>query len=214
MENIDYSLYLVTDRDLSKGRSLQDVIKAAVKGGVTIVQLREKECSTREFLEIAQDVSNFLKPLNIPLIINDRIDIALAVKADGLHIGQSDMPYELARKLMGPDAIIGLSVESVQDALDAEKLDVDYLGLSPIYSTPTKTDIYHELGLDGIRDIRKISRHPLVAIGGINKANTAEIIASGSDGIAVVSAICSADDPAVAAQDLLEQITLGKNEIK
>ncbi len=210
MKNIDYSLYLVTDRKLSKGRSLQAVIKAAIKGGTSIVQLREKDCTTREFLEIAQDVKNFCSPLGIPLIINDRIDIALAVGAEGLHIGQSDMPYKTARKLMGPDAIIGLSVENIQDALDAEKLNVDYLGLSPIYSTPTKTDIHHELGLEGIREIRKISRHPLVAIGGINKKNTAEIIAAGSDGIAVVSAICSADDPELASRELLKEVKKGR----
>jgi thiamine-phosphate pyrophosphorylase len=210
MQNIDYSLYLVTDRDLSKGRSLQEIIRSAVAGGVTIVQLREKDCTTREFLKIAQEVKDFCKPLGVPLIINDRVDIALAVNADGLHIGQSDMPYEIARKLMGPNAIIGLSVESVQDALDAEKMDVDYLGLSPIYSTPTKTDIHHELGLEGIRTIRKISRHPLIAIGGINIENAADIIAAGSDGIAVVSAICSAVDPKLASQELMEQIKIGK----
>lgn len=210
MKNIDYSLYLVTVRDLSKGRSLQEIIKSAVEGGVTIVQLREKKCTSREFLKLAQEIKDFCTPLGIPLIINDRVDIALAVKADGLHIGQSDMPYEIVRELMGPDAIIGLSVESVQDAIDAEKLDVDYLGLSPIYSTPTKTDIHHELGLEGIRKIRKISRHPLVAIGGINKENTAEIIAAGSDGIAVVSAICSAEDPKLASQELLEQVKIGR----
>lgn len=214
MKNIDYSLYLVTDRALSKGRSLLEIIKSAVEGGVTIVQLREKDCSTREFLKIAQEVKDLCSPLGVPLIINDRVDIALAVGAEGLHIGQSDMPYEIARKLMGPSAIIGLSVENVQDALNAEKIDVDYLGLSPIYSTPTKIDIHHELGLEGIREIRKISRHPLIAIGGVNIHNTAEIIAAGSDGIAVVSAICSAEDPRSASQKLLAQVKLGKNEIK
>ncbi|MFA6617786.1 MAG: thiamine phosphate synthase [Candidatus Neomarinimicrobiota bacterium] len=210
MKNIDYSLYLVTDRALSKGRSLFEIIKSAVKGGVTVVQLREKDCSTREFLEIAQEVKNFCSPLGVPLIINDRVDIALAVAAEGLHIGQSDMPYEIARKLMGSDAIIGLSVESVEDALEAEKMDVDYLGLSPIYSTATKTDIDHELGLEGIREIRKISRHPLIAIGGINLDNIAKIIAAGADGIAVVSAICSAEDPKAASQELLKQVKSGK----
>jgi len=210
MKNINYDLYLVTDRELSLGRSLVEVIKAAVDGGVTIVQLREKDCTTRDFLQVAQEVAGFLKPLNIPLIINDRVDIALAVGADGLHIGQSDMPYEIARKLMGADAIIGLSVENVQDAIEAEELDVDYLGLSPIFSTPTKTDIKHELGLEGIRKIKEISRHKLVAIGGINLSNTKAIIAAGADGIAVVSAICSADDPKKAAEELLEEVVAGK----
>lgn len=210
MKNINYDLYLVTDRELSLGRSLVEVIKAAVEGGVTIVQLREKDCTTRDFLQVAQEVAGFLKPLNIPLIINDRVDIALAVGADGLHIGQSDMPYEIARKLMGSEAIIGLSVENMQDALDAEALEVDYLGLSPIFSTPTKTDIHHELGLEGIREIKQISRHKLVAIGGINLANTKEIIAAGADGIAVVSAICSADDPKKSAEELLKEVVAGK----
>lgn len=213
MHEIDYSLYLVTDRVLSRGRDLISIIRESIEGGVSIVQLREKDCSTREFYQIAREVSDYLKPLKVPLIINDRLDIALAVKAEGLHIGQSDLPYNKARELMGTDAIIGLSVESLEDALEAEKLDVDYLGLSPVFTTPTKEELTHQLGLEGVRAIKKASRHKLVAIGGIHPDNCAEIIRAGADGVAVVSAICSADSPLAAAQELLREVQKGKQEI-
>lgn len=213
-KELNFELYLVTDRKLSKGRKLEDIVTSAVNGGATIIQLREKECSTREFIEFGKKIRAILKSKNIPLIINDRIDIALAVKADGVHIGKNDMFYQTARDILGKDAIIGLSVESVQDAIEAEKFDVDYLGLSPIYSTPTKTDIQHELGLEGIREIRKISKHKLVAIGGIKTYNTKEIIQAGADGIAVVSAICSAEDPENSARELREIVRNALKERK
>jgi thiamine-phosphate pyrophosphorylase len=205
-------IYLVTDRELSRGRPIEEIVAAAVRGGVTIVQLREKECSTREFIRLAERVKRILVPRNIPLIINDRIDIALAVDADGVHIGQNDMPYNIARALLGTDKIIGLSVESVADARDAEFLDVDYLGVSPIYFTPTKTDLKHELGLDGLRQIKSFSRHPLVGIGGLNAENVADLIKSGADGIAVVSAICSADNPEKATRELAQIVASAKAE--
>lgn len=203
-QEIDYSLYLVTDRSLTLGRDLLFVIEEAILGGVTVVQLREKNCSSREFYDIALEVATLTKKHGIPLIINDRMDIALAVKAEGLHIGQSDLPYAIAREIMGSDAIIGLSVETVQDAIDAESLDVDYLGISPVFSTTTKTDTAQPLGYEGIRKIKSISSHKLVAIGGVNLANTANMINAGADGIAVVSAICSADSPKQASQLLIE----------
>ncbi|MBQ1936297.1 MAG: thiamine phosphate synthase, partial [Bacteroidales bacterium] len=139
-KNVDLSLYLVTDRDLSLGRSLEEVVSEAVAGGVTVVQLREKDASTGEFVELARRMMDMLNPLGVPLIINDRVDVALAVDADGVHIGQSDMKYEDARRLLGPDKIIGLSVESFEDIEAANALDVDYVGISPVYGTPTKTD--------------------------------------------------------------------------
>lgn len=194
-------LHLVTDRSLTLGRSLIDIIRAAVAGGVSAVQLREKSCSTREFIELAQLAAKELHG-RVPLIINDRIDVALAIGADGIHIGQSDMPYEMARKLMGPQALIGLSVETVEQAKEAECLNVDYLGLSPVFTTSTKSDIAPPLGLAGVRRIRAESRHRLVAIGGINQDNAVEVVSAGADGLAVVSAICSANDPQAAAQKL------------
>nr|WP_297163958.1 thiamine phosphate synthase [uncultured Dysgonomonas sp.] len=202
MKLFDLSLYLVTDRSLSLGRSLESVVAQAVEGGVTMVQLREKDCSTLEFYEQAILLKKCLHPYNIPLIINDRLDIALACDAEGLHIGQSDMPYDIARKLLGRDKIIGLSVECIQDAVNANELDVDYIGISPVFGTPTKTDTAPALGLNGVQEIVKISRHPAVGIGGINKTNAAEVISAGAEGISVVSAIMSAIDPKESALEL------------
>lgn len=199
-------LYLVTDRSLSSGRSLEEVVSEAVAGGVTMVQLREKDASTGEFVELAFRLKEILKPYNVPLIINDRVDVALAVDAEGLHIGQSDMPYEIARILLGPDKIIGLSVENMDDLLEANRLDVDYVGISPVYGTPTKTDTAEPFGLEGLRRAVALSDHPTVAIGGMNAGTIADVIAAGTDGVAVVSAICSADSPRSAAKELLEII--------
>ena len=195
-------LYLVTDRDLSLGRSLEEVVSEAVKGGVTIVQLREKEASTGEFVALARRLMSILKPLGIPLIINDRVDVALAVDADGVHIGQSDMAYADARRLLGPDKIIGLSVESLEDLEAANALDVDYVGISPVYGTPTKTDTAEPFGLEGLRKAVEMSVHPTVAIGGMNARTIGEVMETGADGVAVVSAICSAEDISKAAKEL------------
>lgn len=199
---IDYSLYLVTDRSLSKGRSTAEIVAAAVAGGVSCIQLREKSCGTREFLNEALALQPLLKSRNIPLIINDRLDIALAIEADGVHLGQSDMPIGMARKIAGDSLIIGISAESVDDALRAEQEGADYLGISPVFSTPTKTDIAPPLGLEGVRQIRALVDIPLVGIGGINSDNAESVLAAGADGIAVVSAIVSAADPAGAAKKL------------
>ena len=207
LTNIDYSLYLVTDRDLARGRSTFEIVKAAVDGGVTVVQLREKHCSTREFIEQALAIKKFLKARKVPLIINDRLDVAQAVKADGVHLGQTDMPLEMAKDILGDSMLIGISAESLEDAIAAEKGGADYLGVSPIYATPTKTDTAPPLGLAGLREIRKAVSLSLVGIGGLNKENSAEAIRSGADGVAVVSAIVAADDPKAAAIELKQVIT-------
>lgn len=212
MNPFDLSLYLVTDRTLSLGRPLEFVVEEAVKGGVTLVQLREKDSSSNEFYRQALILKKCLQPYRIPLIINDRLDIALACDADGLHIGQSDLPYEVARKILGKDKIIGLSVENEQDALRANQLEVDYIGISPVFDTRTKTDTARALGLAGVREITRLSRHPSVGIGGINEMNASDIIRSGSDGVAVVSAIMSAMDPKQAAAQLLALVKQSKKE--
>jgi len=211
MLSFDLSLYLVTDRSLSLGRPLETVVEEAVKGGVTMVQLREKDASTQDFYNMAMRLKSILKPCNVPLIINDRLDIALACDAEGLHIGQKDMPYTVARKLLGKDKIIGLSVESVEDAIEANNLDVDYIGISPVFSTLTKTDTATALGLEGIREITRISGHPGVGIGGINQTNAQDIIQAGANGISVVSAIMSAPDPRQSARQLKEIVNRSKN---
>lgn len=195
-------VYLVTDRGLCRNRSIGDIVLQAVQGGAAYVQLREKELSTREFVEEALAVKKLLAPRRVPLIINNRIDVALACNAEGIHIGQEDMPYDLARRLMGRKTIIGLSVETWQDVLDSQKLDIDYIGVSPVFATPTKTDTKAPWGLDGLRKIKAFSRHPLVAIGGINETNARDIVEAGAQCLAVVSAVCSADDPARAAAKL------------
>ena len=195
-------LYLVTDRSLSLGRSLEEVVSEAVAGGVTMVQLREKEASTGEFIELASRLKKILEPHKIPLIINDRVDVALAVDADGVHIGQSDMPYEQARKLLGPHKIIGLSVENRTELIKANELDVDYIGISPVYGTPTKTDTAQPFGLEGLRKAVEQSVHPTVAIGGMNARTIPDVMLAGADGVAVVSAICSAPSPRMASMEL------------
>lgn len=208
----DLSLYLVTDRDLSLGRSLVTIVDEAIKGGVTMVQLREKACSTDEFITLAKQVKQLLANTNIPLIINDNIEVALAVAAEGLHIGQGDIPYPEARKIMGPKAIIGLSVENNQQAKEANSWDVDYIGISPVFLTSTKIDTAPALGLDGIANIKKLCSHPTVAIGGINMQNIASVISAGADGVAVVSAICSATNPKEAALKLFNEVLTAKQK--
>ncbi len=202
----DLKLYLVTDRALSLGRDIAWIVEEAVKGGVTMVQLREKDCSTRDFIELATGLKEKLRPFNVPLIINDRIDVALASDADGVHIGQSDMPYHMARKILGKNKIIGLSVETMDQVLEANNLDVDYIGISPVFSTPTKTDTFQPFGLDGVAKVMDISKHPAVAIGGINNSNVKDIFNAGANGVAVVSAICSADNPKTATEELVKLI--------
>ncbi len=195
-------IYLVTDRSLCGQRSLDEIVLQAAGAGAAYVQLREKDVSTSFFVREAKRIKKLLSPYKIPLIINDRVDVALACGAEGVHIGQEDMPFTVARKLMGPAAIIGLSVEDWGDVEESQKLDVDYIGVSPIFPTPTKTDTKGAWGLSGLTRIKAFSRHPLVAIGGINESNAREVLAAGADCIAVVSAICAASDPASATRNL------------
>ena len=206
----DLSLYLVTDRRLASPLSLEALVRAALRGGVTAVQLREKECSTRDFVGLARALKAILPRAGVPLIINDRVDVALAACADGVHIGQSDMEYRDARRLLGPDAIIGLSVETAGQAERAASLDVDYLGAGPIFPTPTKTDAAPAWGIEGLAALRRASRHVLVAIGGVNRGNAGDVIRAGADGIAVVSAICWAIDPEQSARELSDAISAAR----
>ena len=197
-------LYLVTDQASLRGRALADVVLAAVQGGVSCVQLREKSLCTRDFVTLAIAMQELLAPLAVPLIINDRIDVALACGAQGVHLGQSDMPAALARRLLPPHVFIGLSVETRDDVTHASRLPVDYLGVSPIYPTPTKTDTAEPWGLDGLRQVRAMTDLPLVAIGGIQLTLAHEVLQAGADGLAVVRALCSADDPAAVARSFCQ----------
>lgn len=195
-------LYLVTDQGLMRDRPLADVVAEAVQGGVSCVQLREKQLGTREFLAQALILKALLAPQGIPLVINDRIDIALACGADGVHLGQNDLPADEARKLLPPGVFIGWSVESMDDVRQSAALPVDYLGVSPVFSTPTKTDTKDPWGLEGLAVVRAATRLPLVAVGGIHAGNAREVLRAGADGLAVVSALCAADDPRAAAATL------------
>ena len=203
-----HGLYFVTDRGLCGKKPLEAVVIEAVKGGAAYVQLREKDVSTGFFLEEAKRIKKLLEQYRVPLIINDRVDVALACGAEGVHIGQEDMPYEIVRKLMGQKAIIGLSVETWEDVKASQKMDVNYIGVSPVFSTPTKTDTKGAWGLEGLAKIKAFSRHPLVAIGGINESNVREVVKAGADCIAVVSAICASPYPEAAARRINEMINL------
>lgn len=208
----DLSLYLVTDRSLSGGRDMAWIVAEAARGGVTMVQLREKDCSTNEFIALAYELKTVLSPFGIPLIINDRIDVALAVDADGVHIGQSDMPYDIARALMGKNKIIGLSVETMDEVVAANDMDVDYIGISPVFATPTKTDTLKPFGLDGIDDVVRCSRHRCVAIGGMNRETVGEVIRRGVEGVAVVSAIVSAPSPRESSAELKDIVQRNRSD--
>jgi thiamine-phosphate pyrophosphorylase len=199
---VNLALYLVTDRSWLHGRSLTQLVEAAVRGGVTAVQLREKALGTRAFLAQARALKSLLAPLGVPLVINDRVDIALACDADGVHLGQDDMPLEDARRLLPSKVFLGLSVETMAQVHAAAALPVDYLGVSPLFATATKADAAPPWGLDGLRAVRAATKLPLVAIGGVHAQNAAVLRATGADGLAVVSAICAAEDPELAAAAL------------
>jgi len=200
-----YRLYLVTD-DQQDLYTLINVVKEAVAGGVTMVQVREKSNDIQSFITRAKMVKTILQGTGVPLIINDRVDVALAVDADGVHLGQSDMPAQMARTLMGPNKLLGLSIENEQQLIEANTLPLDYIGLSAIFATPTKTDTLKQWGIGGLQKAINVSQFPIVAIGGINHSNLDQIINTGVDGVALVSAICHADDPKSAAAALLKQI--------
>ena len=205
-----YQLCLVTDSALANGRSLAGIVAAAVNGGVTLVQLREKTASTRAFIEEAKVLKRLLAPLRVPLLINDRIDVALAAGADGAHVGQQDMPVALARQLLGPAAIIGLSITELGQVRDRDAELADYLGVGPIFAQSTKLDATPPLGLDGLAEVRRATGKPIVAIGGVSAANADAVRSAGADGIAVVSAIMGADDPRAAAAALVSGPKAGR----
>jgi len=205
-----YQLCLVTDSALANGRSLAGIVAAAVKGGVTLIQLREKTASTRAFIEQARVLKRLLAPLRVPLLINDRIDVALAAGADGAHVGQQDMPVALARQLLGPAAIIGLSITELGQVRDRDVELADYLGVGPIFAQSTKLDATPPLGLDGLAEVRRATGKPIVAIGGVSAANADAVRSAGADGIAVVSAIMGADDPRAAAAALVSAPKAGR----
>jgi thiamine-phosphate pyrophosphorylase len=199
---MDYSLCLVTDSGLSRGRSLRSIVEAAIRGGATLVQYRDKSASTRRMIEEARELLVVCRAAGVPLIVNDRVDVALAVGADGVHVGQDDMPAREARALIGEGRLLGVSAENLEQARRAAAEGADYVGASPVFPTPTKDDAPPPMGPEGLLQMAAALTIPVVAIGGINERNAEEIIRCGAAGIAVVSAIASAQDPEGAARKL------------
>ncbi|MTK11417.1 MAG: thiamine phosphate synthase [Clostridiaceae bacterium] len=199
---VDYSLYLITDRNFLKGRNLKTVVEEAILGGSSIVQVREKNISTREFYRVALEVKEITNYYKVPLIINDRIDIAQAIDADGVHLGQDDMHLSIARKILGKNKIIGISAGNLEEALEAQQGGADYLGIGSIFFTGTKKDIDVPIAIDGLREIYSKINIPAVAIGGINESNFREVLSTGVDGISVISAILDKKDIKAAAKAL------------
>jgi thiamine-phosphate pyrophosphorylase len=200
--NTDFTLYLVTDRRWLGGRTLWDSVEEAILGGVTLVQLREKEMSSKEYLELAQRIKGVTDRYGVPLIINDRIDIALAADADGVHLGPEDLPVWIVRKLLGVGKIIGASAASVDEALLFQAQGADYLGVGAVFPTATKQGT-EKVGLDDLKEIKSAVHIPVVAIGGINTGNAGPAMETGVDGVAVVSAIMDQTDIREAARRLL-----------
>jgi thiamine-phosphate pyrophosphorylase len=201
-----YYLYFVTDPVLNKGYTVIEQIQLALKGGVKLIQLREKELSTSRFVDLARKALELTCQAGAFLIINDRVDIALASGADGVHIGQDDMDLQDARRLLGNDKIIGVSVRSSEEAREAEKGGADYVAASGLLSTDTKKDVGDALGKDSLGTIKQATSLPLIAIGGIKVGNCAEIIKAGADGVAVVTGITMSDDIPATCREFIKII--------
>jgi thiamine-phosphate pyrophosphorylase len=199
---IDWSLYIITDRKAAGGRSLAEVVRAAIAGGATVVQLREKMTTTREMIALGQALHAVTQAAGIPLIVNDRVDVALAIDAEGVHVGQDDMPASLARRLIGPDRILGVSAGTAAEAHQAKADGADYIGVGDVFGTPSKPDAGVPIGLDGLAEIARAVSIPVVAIGGITAENAAAVIQAGAAGVAVISAVVGAGDVVAAARQL------------
>jgi len=203
-------LYLVTDRDLARGRPLAEVVARAVRGGVTAVQLREKTIGARRFLAEVVEIKGLLAGTGVPVFVNDRVDVAIAAGADGMHVGQDDLPAADARRLIGPGMLLGVSVATPEEARAALAAGADYVSVSPVFLTPTKPDAEHAVGLEGVALIRRVvASSPLLAIGGIDARNARAVTVAGSDGVAVVSALMTAPDPESAAVTLRREVDAG-----
>ena len=198
---IDYSIYLVTDRELMSTETLEEAVEQAMIGGCTLVQLREKDCSSFDFYNTAVKVKEITDKYNVPLLINDRLDIALAVDAAGVHVGQSDLPATVVRKIIGNDKIIGVSTGSLEQAIKAQKDGADYIGVGAMYATGTKKDA-NPTSMEELKKIRENVSLPIVVIGGINKERIKDFEGMGIDGLAIVSAIIAQSDISLAAKEL------------
>lgn len=203
-KNINYGLYLVTDRDVLKRRNFIDCLEEAILGGVTVVQLREKNASSSEFYSLAIKVKELTSKYNIPLIINDRLDIALAVDAEGVHVGQNDLPAHVVRDIIGSHKIVGVSTATLEEAKKAEVDGANYIGVGALFPTDTKTNT-RSVNLEQLKNIKENVNIPVVGIGGINELNIDSVIGTGIDGVAVVSAILGKEDIKEASSNLMNK---------
>ncbi len=205
-QGLKLGVYLVTDERLSKGRATAEIVRAAIRGGVDAVQLRGKDLPIREQLAIGRALRTITREAGVLFIVNDRLDLALALDADGVHVGQDDLPADVVRRLVGPEWIVGVSAATLAEARAARDDGADYIGVGPIWGTATKLDAGVAVGPGLIATLKAAVELPMVGIGGIGAGNAAQVIAAGGDGVAVVSAIMSADDPEAAARDLKARI--------
>ncbi len=206
MKNVsEWRLYVITDRRLSCGRSNEESVRQAVLGGADVIQFRDKQASTIGLYREAILLRQLTADLKTAFIINDRVDVALAVNADGIHLGQDDLPASVARKMLGPHRIIGVSASSLAQAADAARQDIDYLGVGPVFATSTK-DAGPAVGLELLRRIKERFDIPLIAIGGIDLRNVEDVLEAGADAVAVISAVVGADDMAAGARSLKDRI--------
>ena len=211
----NWDVYLVTQGSLSRDRDTREIVQAAIDGGVDVVQLREKGMSARERYEIGMDLREMTREASVALLVNDRVDIAQAIDADGVHLGDEDVPVEVARELLGGDAIVGRSVSFVEDARAAQRAGADYLGVGAIYATGSKDDIDDEeyaIGLDRLESIVGAVDIPVVGIGGVDASNADKVAAAGADGVAVITAITGTDDPEAATRELGAVVRDGRTD--
>ena len=203
----DLSLYLVTDSRLIGQKNLLSVVEPALKGGVKVVQFREKSMEAKEIFDVAMELRALTSKYNVPLIINDRLDIAQAVDADGVHLGQLDLPVEKVRQILGANKLIGFTVHNEAQAKAANQMDVDYVVAAPVFRTNTKLDTRGLLGFEGLRSILKVSKKPVIAAGGISLKNIAEVVDMDVDGVVVVNPIMTSDDPQLSAEKFVNMLT-------
>lgn len=207
---VDWSLCVITDERTAGDRSLLDIVRAAIQGGATMIQLRAKSATTRAIVTLGQALHEVTRSAGVPLIINDRIDIALALDAEGVHVGQDDMPAAIARRIMGPDRILGVSAETVAQAQQAARDGADYLGVGTVFATPSKADVGPPIGIAGLTEIARGVALPVVAIGGITIENARSVMEAGAAGLAVISAVVGARDAAHAARQLRQIANTGR----
>lgn len=210
----DWNLYLITEEQLSEGRSTLEVVKEAVNGGVDVIQLRDKNLTLRERYSLGREIKKITKKSKVDFIVNDRVDLAAVLDADGVHLGQDDLPCREARRILGADKIIGITSIKTRDIIKAEKDGADYLGIGSVYKTNSKIVAEEKdgIGLEGIKKVKKITSLPVIAVGGLNSKNAADVIRAGADAVSVISSLTGADDIKSSAENLKEIIRKAKKE--